>query len=139
MEAGKPHAPAAAEPAPLLKFDKGKWLGAARRTLWGAILIGTFVAIILAGHAYLMALVLAIQAAAFYEIVRIAHEPGKERKLPYAWYLNWSFFLTANFYLYGEALLHFFNAAAIDNVHLQFASANHTFICYSLYITSPSL
>lgn len=73
----------------LLVNDNSKWTNLVRRAVWSVAMVGGFVVVILAGHLHLMVGVLLIQAAAFREIVRIAHEPSKDKKLPHYQSLGW--------------------------------------------------
>lgn len=118
----------------LLKNDNQRWANLVRRAVWTVVLVGGFVALVAAGHVYLMAMVFAIQASAFFEIVRIAHEPGKDRKVPYIWGLNWYVFFVANYFLYGEHLLRFFEDETYLDAFALLLAQHHLFICYTLYI-----
>ena len=104
------------------------------RVRWGAVLVAAFVAVLAAGHAYVMALVLAVQLLAFREITHIALAPSQRKRLPWTRTTKWFFFAVANFFLYGESILTHLQALGRLGLALQPLAERHLFVSYSLYM-----
>lgn len=103
------------------------------RAVWTVIMVSSFVGIILAGHLYVILLVLLIQATTFKEVISIAHIPSKEKKLPWFRSLNWYFLLSTNYFLYGESLIHYFAKFIFVDSFLMPLARHHRFISFSMY------
>ncbi|KAJ3375508.1 hypothetical protein GGF31_004627 [Allomyces arbusculus] len=109
-----------------------KWRNWWVRTTWTLIMVALFFVILLAGHVWVVLLVVAIQLAVFKEVIQIAHVPSKEKKLPWFRLVNWYFLAATNYYLYGVSILeHFFRH--IPPVLVPLAT-HHRFISFSLYV-----
>jgi CDP-diglyceride synthetase len=59
------------------------------RTRWALILTAAFSAVILAGHAYVMALVLLVQVLSFRELTHIGYAPSALKRLPWTRTTKW--------------------------------------------------
>ncbi|CAM9371368.1 unnamed protein product [Ascophyllum nodosum] len=77
------------------------------RSLMGLIMVVSFIVIVWAGHLYLSALVVMIQALVFKEMVSVRYSAAKEREVPLFRTLQWSWFVVAIFYTYGDFLHEF--------------------------------
>ncbi|MBA0658965.1 hypothetical protein Goklo_011136, partial [Gossypium klotzschianum] len=104
-------------------------------TVW---MIGGFALIVYMGHLYITAMVVVIQifmAKELFNLLRKAHE---DRHLPGFRLLNWHFFFTAMFFVYGRLLSQpLVNTVTSDKFLYQFVSSlikYHMAICYFLYI-----
>jgi phosphatidate cytidylyltransferase len=118
-------------PAATQAHPEKKWHNWWVRTIWTLIMVSLFVLILLAGHVWVVLLVVALQLAVFKEVIQIAHVPSKEKKLPWFRLINWYFLTATNYFLYGESLLqHFYRH--IPPVLLPLAT-HHRFISFSLY------
>ena len=82
------HGPAPA-PAPAEDPATKRWNNLVVRTRWAAILVAAFAAVIAAGHAYIMALVLLIQVLSFREITHIGYAPSALKRLPWTRTTKW--------------------------------------------------
>lgn len=79
-------------------------------------------------------LVLVILVAVFKEVISIAYVPSKEKRVPLFRLVSWYFFLTTNYYLYGEALLRYYFSFPNRRFLLALPLAtHHRLISYCLY------
>ena len=60
-----------------------RWKNFWIRTFWTVIMIGSFSAIMKAGHSYVVLMVVVLQTLVYKEVIAIAHVPSKEKKLPW--------------------------------------------------------
>ncbi|KAL5574793.1 hypothetical protein UlMin_016492 [Ulmus minor] len=122
----------------LLVDDRNKYKSMLIRTYSSIWMIGGFVLIIYMGHLYITALVVVLQifmAKELFNLLRKAHE---DRRLPGFRLLNWHFFFTAMFFVYGRILSQQL-VNTVTSVKLQHHLVSclikyHMVICYSLYI-----
>ncbi|CAM9680764.1 unnamed protein product, partial [Choristocarpus tenellus] len=77
------------------------------RTVVGVGMVAGFLGIVWAGHLYLSALVMLLQALVFKEMVNVRYSAAKEREMPLFRTLQWSWFSVAIFYTYGDFLHEF--------------------------------
>ncbi|CAM9479852.1 unnamed protein product [Discosporangium mesarthrocarpum] len=77
------------------------------RTTVGLAMVTGFIGTVWAGHLYLSALVVAMQAMVFKEMVSVRYSAAKEREMPLFRTLQWSWFAVAIFYTYGDFLHEF--------------------------------
>ncbi|KAL7751542.1 phosphatidate cytidylyltransferase [Sorochytrium milnesiophthora] len=120
-------------PAELLastSADK-KWKNWWTRSVTTFGMVGGFVAILLAGHFWVILLVVAIQLAVYREVISIAHVPSKEKKLPWFRLINWYFLASTNYFLYGESLVQYFYNRIPQ--FLKPLAVHHRFISFGLY------
>ncbi|KAJ7708349.1 cytidylyltransferase family-domain-containing protein [Mycena rosella] len=110
------------------------------RTLWTLIMIGTFLVLLFLGHAYMILLVMLCQTLVYREVTALfsltssCEEAERTEKDPWSTTLNWYFFVTTNYFLYGESIIHYFK-------HVVFADAleflpfvtNHRILSFTLY------
>ncbi|ANB13186.1 phosphatidate cytidylyltransferase [Sugiyamaella lignohabitans] len=104
------------------------------RTVWTLVMIVFFVAILGAGHIWVIALVGLIQILTFKEVINLSSEPAREKRLPWGRKLNWYFLATTIYFLEGENLIYYFkNVVLVDSLLLPLA-IHHRFLSYCLYI-----
>ena len=104
------------------------------RTIWTLVMMGGFLAAILGGHIYMIAICTAIQIVSFKEVIAIAQVPTKQKSLPLTKSLNWYFLVITMYYLYGESVIYYFkHILLVDKVLLPFAT-HHRFISFMLYV-----
>lgn len=104
------------------------------RTIWTLVMIAGFFVTLAGGHIWLIALVVLIQVLAFKEVINLATEPSREKKLPWGRSLNWYFLATTMFFLEGESVIYYFkHIILVDNFLLPLA-IHHRFFSYCLYI-----
>ncbi|KAL5576325.1 hypothetical protein UlMin_018024 [Ulmus minor] len=122
----------------LLVDDRNKYKSMLIRTYSSIWMIGGFVLIIYMGHLYITALVVVLQifmAKELFNLLRKAHE---DRRLPGFRLLNWHFFFTAMFFVYGRILSQqLVNTVTSDKLQYHLVSSLIKYqmvICYSLYI-----
>lgn len=97
-------------------------------------MIAGFFIILSAGHIWLIALVALIQVLAFKEVINLATEPSREKKLPWVRSLNWYFLATTIYFLEGESVIYYFkHVVLVDSLLLPLA-VHHRFFSYCLYI-----
>ena len=88
------------------KREQG-WQKIARRAKFGFAMIFLFLTIVSFGHMYVAMFVLAIQAALFYELVNVRYDATRELEIPLFRTTQWSWFIVAMFYTYGDWLRDF--------------------------------
>ena len=79
------------------------------RTLFGWLLIGLYLLILRAGHLYCIISVIICQIECFRELVNVRYVDAKELRLPLFRTTQWSWFLVALLYVYGETLHDFWS------------------------------
>ncbi|KAJ7647294.1 cytidylyltransferase family-domain-containing protein [Roridomyces roridus] len=109
------------------------------RTLWTFIMIGTFLGLLLLGHAYMILLVMLCQTLVYREVTALfpltISEDGSRRrdKDPWSTTLNWYFFVVTNYFLYGESIIYYFKHVVFADVLLLSFATNHRIISFTLY------
>lgn len=68
------------------------------RTIWTLVMLGGFMGVIKAGHFYCSMIIALVEVFAFKEILDLKRNREKESQIPVSTFLNWYFFLVANFY-----------------------------------------
>ncbi|KAK9466102.1 cytidylyltransferase family-domain-containing protein [Lipomyces arxii] len=104
------------------------------RAIWTVVMIVGFFILLSAGHIYIMALVTAIQILTFKEVIALANEPSREKKLPYGKVINWYFLATTIYFLYGESVIYYFKQVVLVDSYLLPFAVHHRFISYMLYV-----
>ncbi|KAK9462917.1 cytidylyltransferase family-domain-containing protein [Lipomyces oligophaga] len=104
------------------------------RTIWTVVMILGFFALLCAGHVWIMALVTMIQILTFKEVIALANEPAREKRLPYGKVINWYFLATTIYFLYGESVIYYFKEIVLVDSYLLPFAIHHRFISYMLYI-----
>ncbi|KAK9380713.1 cytidylyltransferase family-domain-containing protein [Kockiozyma suomiensis] len=104
------------------------------RTIWTVVMILGFFGLLAAGHIYIMMLVTVIQIMTFKEVIALANEPAREKKLPFGKTINWYFLATTIYFLYGESVIHYFQEVVLVDSYLLPFATHHRFISYMLYI-----
>ncbi|KAK9476299.1 cytidylyltransferase family-domain-containing protein [Lipomyces japonicus] len=104
------------------------------RTIWTIVMIAGFFILLAAGHIYIMALVTAVQVLTFKEVIALANEPSRPKKLPYGKVINWYFLATTIYFLYGESVIYYFKQVVLVDAYLIPLATHHRFISYMLYI-----
>ncbi|KAI0049890.1 phosphatidate cytidylyltransferase [Auriscalpium vulgare] len=109
------------------------------RTLWTFIMIGGFLGCLAMGHAYMVLLVLLCQTLVYREVTRLftlmdsKASNGESGRDPWSKTLNWYFFATANYFLYGESLIYYFKHVVFADANLLPFATNHRFISFTLW------
>ncbi|KAJ1549649.1 hypothetical protein HK405_006519 [Cladochytrium tenue] len=98
------------------------------------VMIGSFVGIILAGHIWVVLLVVVIQIMVYWEVIAIAHVPSKAKKMPWFRTLNIWFLMSTNYYLYGQTIIQYFKQSVFVDAFLTPLATHHQFISFSLYV-----
>jgi len=111
-----------------------KWKNMWIRTLWTIVMVTGFIGIILAGHIWVILLVILIQTLVYKEVISIAHVPSKEKKLPWFRALNWYFLVSTNYFLYGESIIFYFKQSVYVDAFLLPLATHHRFISFILYV-----
>eukprot|EP00160_Parvularia_atlantis_P000010 Unigene10006_Nuclearia_a/m.30563 Unigene10006_Nuclearia_a/g.30563 ORF Unigene10006_Nuclearia_a/g.30563 Unigene10006_Nuclearia_a/m.30563 type:complete len:408 (-) Unigene10006_Nuclearia_a:311-1534(-) len=110
-----------------------RWQGFWTRIFWSWVLVGGFVDVLLAGHAWVVGLIFAIQVLSFGEVTSIGYSSAEARTVPWFRTINWYIFLSVNYYFYGESMLLYFHSFTIELAPLAFLAHNHVIISYTLY------
>lgn len=97
-------------------------------------MFAVFFVILAAGHIWLIGLVVLIQVLAFKEVIHLATEPSRERKLPWVRSLNWYFLATTIYYLEGESVIYYFKHVVLADILILPLAINHRFFSFCLYI-----
>jgi phosphatidate cytidylyltransferase len=108
------------------------------RTLWTFIMIGGFMGCLLMGHICMIILVFICQTIVYREVTRLFtlmdSKPVEDRrKDPWSRTLNWYFFATANYFLYGESIIYYFKHVVFADANFLPFAANHRIISFTLY------
>ncbi|KAI8921869.1 phosphatidate cytidylyltransferase [Powellomyces hirtus] len=110
-----------------------KWANAAIRTLWTFVMIAAMLGILLAGHAWVVLLVVVLQTLVYKEVISIGVSPAKEKRLPWNRFAHWYFLFTTNYFLYGETLIERFKPYVFVDAFLMPLAQHHRFISFCLY------
>ncbi|CAG7850662.1 Putative phosphatidate cytidylyltransferase; AltName: Full=CDP-DAG synthase; AltName: Full=CDP-DG synthase; AltName: Full=CDP-diacylglycerol synthase; Short=CDS; AltName: Full=CDP-diglyceride pyrophosphorylase; AltName: Full=CDP-diglyceride synthase; AltName: Full=CTP:phosphatidate cytidylyltransferase [Serendipita indica DSM 11827] len=100
------------------------------RIMSGLVLIGGFLGLLLAGHIYMIMLVVVIQSLVFREITQLF----QGIRDPWSKTLNWYFFAIANYYFYGETIIYYLKHVLFSEAVFHPFAANHRFISFMLYV-----
>ncbi|KAG8765531.1 hypothetical protein FRC15_006932 [Serendipita sp. 397] len=100
------------------------------RIMSGLVLAAGFLGLLLAGHMYMIILIILIQSIVFREITQLF----QGTRDPWSKTLNWYFFAIANYYLYGETIIYYFKHVILSEAVFHPFVANHRFISFMLYI-----
>ncbi|KAJ6499261.1 cytidylyltransferase family-domain-containing protein [Mycena sanguinolenta] len=107
------------------------------RTIWTFIMIGTFLVLLLLGHAYMILLVMLCQTLVYREVTELfsltSSPEDKTGKDPWSTTLNWYFFVVTNYFLYGESIIHYFKHVVFSDAQLLPFATNHRIISFTLY------
>ncbi|KAJ7462349.1 phosphatidate cytidylyltransferase [Mycena galericulata] len=109
------------------------------RTLWTFIMIGTFIVLLLLGHAYMILLVMLCQTLVYREVTALfsltapEEESKKSGKDPWSTTLNWYFFVVTNYFLYGESIIYYFKHVVFADALLLSFATNHRIVSFTLY------
>lgn len=109
------------------------------RTIWTFIMIGTFLGLLLLGHAYMILLVMLCQTLVYREVTALFsltsadEESKKTGKDPWSTTLNWYFFVATNYFLYGESIIYYFKHVVFTDAQLLPFATNHRIISFTLY------
>ncbi|CAM9305908.1 unnamed protein product [Chrysoparadoxa australica] len=95
-------------------------------------MIGMFSIITWAGPVYVCCLVLGIQALVFREMVNVRYIAAKEKEMPLFRTLQWSWFVLAVFYTYGD-FLHEFVISHSQLLWMSYFTKWHAGISFSMY------
>ncbi|KAJ8102333.1 phosphatidate cytidylyltransferase, partial [Lipomyces tetrasporus] len=104
------------------------------RTIWTVVMIGGFAALLAAGHIWMIALVAALQILTYKEVIALAHDKSRQRKLPYGKVLTWYLLASTIYLLYGESVIYYFREVLLVDAFLLPFATHHRFISYMLYI-----
>ncbi|XP_050935887.1 phosphatidate cytidylyltransferase 1-like isoform X1 [Cucumis melo] len=122
----------------LLVNDRNKYKSMLIRAYSSVWMIGGFALVIYLGHLYIMAMVVVIQIFMARELFNLLRRTHEDRQLPGFRSLNWYFFFTAMFFVYGRLLSQrLVNTVTTDKVLYQLVSSLVKYqmaICYFLYI-----
>ncbi|KAJ7770196.1 phosphatidate cytidylyltransferase [Mycena maculata] len=128
-----------ADSAPTLSAEQTKKRqNVLTRTLWTFIMIGTFLVLLLLGHAYMILLVMLCQTLVYREVTALFSltAPDDEKKTgkdPWSTTLNWYFFVVTNYFLYGESIIYYFKHVVFADALLLPFATNHRIISFTLY------
>ncbi|KAJ3218795.1 hypothetical protein HDU67_004043 [Dinochytrium kinnereticum] len=111
-----------------------KWRNWWVRSFWTFVMVGGCVAILLAGHIWVVLLVVVIQTMVYKEVISIAHIPSKEKKMPWFRTMNWYFLLSTNYYLYGQTIIQYFKQSIFVDALGVYLATHHQFISFILYV-----
>ncbi|KAJ3165803.1 hypothetical protein HK101_012080 [Irineochytrium annulatum] len=115
---------------PFWKRWRNWWI----RTLWTVIMVAGFVCILMAGHVWVVLMVVVIQTLVYKEVISIAHVPSKQKKMPWFRTLNWYFLLSTNYFLYGQTIIQYFKESVYVDALGNYLATKHQFISLILYI-----
>ncbi|MBY0384365.1 phosphatidate cytidylyltransferase [bacterium] len=112
-----------------------RWSNYYTRCIWGIFMLLAFGAIILGGHVPVIILVVMIQTAIFKEVIGIAHQRYREKKLAWFRTINWFFLLSAYYYLFGDSFIEFFRSKFLSDRIFRTFSMRHRFVSFCLYLS----
>lgn len=101
-------------------------------------MIGGFMGCLLMGHICMIILVFICQTIVYREVTRLFtlldSKPAEDRrKDPWSKTLNWYFFATTNYFLYGESIIYYFKHVVFADANFLPFAANHRIISFTLY------
>ncbi|KAJ3098500.1 hypothetical protein HDU97_003956 [Phlyctochytrium planicorne] len=111
-----------------------KWRNWWVRSFWTFVMVGGFITILLAGHIWVVLLVVVIQTLVYKEVISIAHIPSKEKKMPWFRTMNWYFLLSTNYFLYGQTIIQYFKQSIFVDALGVYLATHHQFISFILYV-----
>ncbi|TPX32650.1 phosphatidate cytidylyltransferase [Synchytrium microbalum] len=106
------------------------------RSMTTLLMVGGFIAVILAGHSKVIFLVAFVQTLVYREVISIAAVTPREKKLPWMRAINWYFLISTNYFLYGESIIHYFRNTIYTPAYwtlLGPLAKHHRFISFALY------
>ncbi|TIB17584.1 hypothetical protein E3P92_01009 [Wallemia ichthyophaga] len=111
------------------------------RTIWTFIMVFGFFGCLMAGHAWLIMLVMLCQSLSYREVTALfgfkteygvrAKNSEKDR---WSTILNWYFFVVTNYFLYGESIIYYLKHIIFADVYFIQLAKHHRFISFMLYI-----
>nr|CCA13890.1 phosphatidate cytidylyltransferase putative [Albugo laibachii Nc14] len=101
----------------------------------GALMIALFSAILYGGHLYAWILVVVLQTLIFKELVNVRYRAAAEKNIPWFRSIQWSWFLVALIYNYGDSFATFVETRKIRVVppFVVRYLGYHTWVSFSLY------
>jgi len=101
-------------------------------------MIGGFMGCLLMGHICMIILVFICQTIVYREVTRLFtlldSKPVEDRrKDPWSKTLNWYFFATVNYFLYGESIIYYFKHVVFADANFLPFATNHRIISFTLY------
>lgn len=136
-----------------IEEEKAKKLrNAGTRTLWTLIMISGFlsksvfilvastymnqpqpIALLAMGHAYMILLVLLCSSVVYREVTRLfTLREDPESKDPWSKTLNWYFFASANYFLYGESIIYYFKVSPLSVLSLLMLKIHSSMLCLQM-------
>jgi phosphatidate cytidylyltransferase len=122
----------------LLKENTKKWENWHIRTTWTLVMVALFFLIVFAGPLYIVLLVFCLTILVYTEVIELSSVPNQYRNLPLFRALKWYLLACANYYLYVDTLIHYFDSylATFPTVYPVFVILykHHKFISFALYV-----
>ncbi|KAK9476100.1 cytidylyltransferase family-domain-containing protein [Lipomyces japonicus] len=104
------------------------------RTIWTVVMIAGFFIILGAGHFWVISLISVILILTYKEVIRLAHDPSREKALPFSKALTWYFLASTLYFLYGERVIFSFKEVFLVDRILRPLATHHRFISFMLYV-----
>ncbi|KAI0243859.1 phosphatidate cytidylyltransferase [Massospora cicadina] len=122
------------KPQLLVDLDsKKRWANWHTRAISTVVLVMLFGAVLASGPIPTILVVMALQGAIYYEVVKLVSLPNRERKLPWLRSINWYFFFVTNYFLHGDSIILNFKDTIFSNAFLLNIASHHYFKSFIAY------
>lgn len=113
-----------------------RWENWTVRTFWTFVMIGGFIGVLMAGHLWVILLVITISTIVYREVISIGILPVKALKiLPWFRSLHWYFYIVTNYFLYIESLIHYCKPLPFVEKFMMPFATHHRFFSFLLYMS----
>ena len=114
---------------------KKKWENWWVRSLWTFVMISIFTGILMAGHLWVILLIIGIQFFVYREVISIGLLPVQALKvLPWLRSVHWYFFAVSQYFLYIESLIFYCKPSTFVERFLMPFAVHHRLISFLLYM-----
>jgi phosphatidate cytidylyltransferase len=103
------------------------------RTRWTFAMFLSFMFVIASGALYVAALIVCIKVGMFYEILGLKRNKEKDKRIPWFRTLNWYFFATTIYYVYGRILQYHIQVVHFERAYIGWLTDHHTFKSFALW------
>ncbi|KAL1923900.1 uncharacterized protein VTP21DRAFT_6935 [Calcarisporiella thermophila] len=111
-----------------------KWRNWWLRVTTTLLMIAGFLLIVSMGHVWVILLVEIIQTLVYKEVITLASQKSKDRKLPYFKVLSWYFLVITTYFLYGESIVYYLKQIVMVDAFLLTIATHHRFLSFMLYL-----
>jgi phosphatidate cytidylyltransferase len=114
--------------------SKKKWDNWWIRTLWTFVMISGFLGVLMAGHIWIIFVVIIMQSIVYREVISIGVVPIKALKVPWFRLLHWYFYAVTLYFLYIESLIYYCKPIPFVERFLMPFATHHRFFSFLFYM-----